>query len=85
MRQMLLPTFHKLFPGKKMIFYIDNAPYHRCQGPEGEISINNCKRAELINWLVEACQEQGLSNVSWVSNHNTLAKRVLHILLFLRG
>ena len=66
--QMLIPTFHHLFPGKKMILLLDNAPYHRCQGPEGESSIKSSKRSELIDWVVEKCEEQEIESVNWDRN-----------------
>ncbi len=62
---MLVPTFHACFPGKTMVLFVDNAPYHRCQGPEGEISINSCNRPELIEWLAEKCDDQDIDSVSW--------------------
>ena len=62
---MLIPAFHACFPGKTMVLFVDNAPYHRCQGPEGEIQINSCNRPELIEWLVEKCDDQDIDSVSW--------------------
>ena len=68
MSQMLIPTFHHIFPGKKMILMLDNAPYHRCQGPEGGSSIRSSKRPELIEWIVDKCEEQEIESVNWDRN-----------------
>jgi transposase len=34
MQQRLFPTFHKLYPGKKMYLVLDNAKYHHHRGPD---------------------------------------------------
>ena len=65
LRQILIPTFHALYPGKKMAFVVDHAPYHKCRGPEGEININDCKRAELVEWICNKCADLNFDKVSW--------------------
>ena len=54
---MLIPTFRKLYPNKKMILVADNAPYHKCQGAEGTIKVNSTNRPELLEWIEEKCDE----------------------------
>ena len=68
MRQMLLPTFSKLFQGKTMILVADNAPYHRSQGVDGAIKVNSATRSVLIEWLEEKCGDVGIDTVSWQRN-----------------
>ena len=80
LRQMLIPTFNHLFPGKTMILVADNAPYHRSQGEDGAIKVNTANRPDLIEWLEEKCDEVDVDTVKWernksqISNISLLAK-----------
>ena len=62
---MLIPTFDLLFPGKTMILWADNAPYHKSQGVDGAIKVNSANRSELIAWMEEKCAEMEIDTVEW--------------------
>jgi len=49
-RDHLIPTFDRFFPGKKMIFIIDNAPYHAAPGPQ-TLKYKSKKKADLCDVL----------------------------------
>lgn len=46
----LLPTFQKLYPGKKMVLVLDNAKYHHHRGPDW-FSPSNKKKGQLADFL----------------------------------
>jgi len=48
----LIPTFDRIFPGKKIIFIIDNAPYHAAPGPE-TLKYKSEKKADLCDVLLK--------------------------------
>ena len=47
----LIPAFKIMYPGKKMILILDNAPYHHSR-PEGWKNPNKMLKAEIAAWLV---------------------------------
>ena len=74
LRQMLIPTFNHLFPGKTMILVADNAPYHRSQGEDGAIKVNTANRSDLIEWLEEKCDEVDVDTVKWERKNPQISK-----------
>jgi len=55
-RDRLVPTFEKLYPGKEMVLIADNAPYHHKRRIE---SLANYKKAQ----LVELCKEHDVAHL----------------------
>ncbi len=47
----LIPTFQKMFPGKRMALVLDNAGYHHARTDEGEKSIGSMNKDELADYL----------------------------------
>jgi transposase len=59
MRQRLFPTFHALYPDKKMYLVLDNAKYHHHRGPDW-FSPSNKKRGQLADFLRQ-CQVHSIT------------------------
>ena len=49
-QQRLIPTFQKIYPGKKMYLVLDNAKYHHHRGPDW-FSPSNKKKGQLADFL----------------------------------
>ena len=56
----LVPTFEALYPGKKMVLVLDNAPYHHVRD-QHYIDPQQLKRIELINTLINIAGRQTIT------------------------
>ena len=59
MRQRLLPTVQKLYPGKKMYLVLDNAKYHHHRGPDWFAPYNK-KKGQLADFL----RQRGVGSIT---------------------
>lgn len=53
----LIPAFEAIYPDKKMILVLDNAPYHHCR-KDDYIDVRNMKRKALFDELIITAQQK---------------------------
>lgn len=56
----LIPAFECIYPGKKMILVLDNAPYHHCR-KDDFIDVRNMKRKELFDELIITAEQKTMT------------------------